>query len=396
MNVFDRARLAGLPPIWLLVGVSAMGPVVINGVLPANSAIMVELETRYSVVQLVLTVYLLASLFGQIILGNLADRFGRRPVMIVSLLVFSIGGFMCALSSSVEALLVGRFVQGFGASVCVFLPRTIVRDIFGRDQSASVIGYLTTAMMIAPLFGPAMGGWATDNLSWRWMYAGLGGIAGLFAFACWLVQNETLNSDASSRKPMGLLRSSSILIRERVFIASAFMLSGGVGVYYSFLAGAPYVAMESRGYSASMYGIWFAMVAVGYLTGNLIAGRFSERLGVHGMIKLGLIPLSFGITLFWTLSFLTHPVSLFGPMMFIALSNGISLPSLMSVAMSVRPDLISSASGLAGGLQLAYGVVITLILGAVLPLSDYWLFGIMTLSFLICLFGFWLLSGVSN
>ncbi len=373
-----------------------MGPVVINGVLPANSAIMVELETRYSVVQLVLTVYLLASLFGQIILGNLADRFGRRPVMIVSLLVFSIGGFMCALSSSVEALLVGRFVQGFGASVCVFLPRTIVRDIFGRDQSASVIGYLTTAMMIAPLFGPAMGGWATDNLSWRWMYAGLGGIAGLFAFACWLVQNETLNSDASSRKPMGLLRSSSILIRERVFIASAFMLSGGVGVYYSFLAGAPYVAMESRGYSASMYGIWFAMVAVGYLTGNLIAGRFSERLGVHGMIKLGLIPLSFGITLFWTLSFLTHPVSLFGPMMFIALSNGISLPSLMSVAMSVRPDLISSASGLAGGLQLAYGVVITLILGAVLPLSDYWLFGIMTLSFLICLFGFWLLSGVSN
>jgi len=94
-----------LPPLWLLVIISAVGPIVMNGVLPANTAIMAELETSYGSAQLVLSVFLLALLFGQILLGNAADRFGRRPVMLASLAGFSIGGALCAVAPSIESLL---------------------------------------------------------------------------------------------------------------------------------------------------------------------------------------------------------------------------------------------------------------------------------------------------
>jgi len=156
-----------LPPLWLLVAISALGPVVMNGVLPANSAIMAEFQTKYGTVQLILTAYMCASLFGQVILGNAADRYGRRPVMLLSIVLFSVASFFCSLASSIEFLLVARFAQGFFASALMTLPRTIVRDVFGKDKAASMIGYMTTAMMIAPLFGPSLAGWTTDNFNWR-------------------------------------------------------------------------------------------------------------------------------------------------------------------------------------------------------------------------------------
>ena len=163
-----------------------------NGVLSANSAIMQEFSVDYAVVQAVVTVYLVATFISQLILGPLADRIGRRPVMIGAMSIFVVGSVLCSLASSMEWLLVFRFVQGFGAAVCVLLPRTIVRDIYPVDKAASMIGYMTTAMMVAPLFGPFTGGWITDNYSWRLMYAGLAFLGIVFVLLAYLFQYETL------------------------------------------------------------------------------------------------------------------------------------------------------------------------------------------------------------
>ena len=385
-----------LPPLFLLVGICAVGPIVLNGVLPANTAIMAEFNTRYGVAQLVLTVFLLATLFGQVVIGSAADRFGRRPIMLLSLAGFSIGGFLCALAPQMEWLLVARFVQGFFASACTVLPRTMVRDVYGRDKSASMIGYLTVAMMVAPLFGPALGGWVTDNFNWRFLYAGLGVAGAVFCLLCVYRLHETQSPDAKPIQGFSMLTSFSGLLKLKPFIASVMMQCGSVGLYYAFLAGAPFVMMESRGFSASVYGAWFAMVAVGYLTGNLIAGRFSERLGIDRMIFIGAIPGIAAIALFWLLSTSIHPLSLFVPMFLVSLSNGMSLPSVMSAAMSVRPDLISSAAGLAGAIQVAFGVVLTYVLGLMLPYGDYWMFVLMSVSTIIWLIGLGLWRALSK
>jgi len=196
-GVYNDFSDLAVPPLWLLIGVAALGPIVMNGVLPAHSVVMQEFETRYAVVQL------------------------------------------------------------------MFLPRAIVRDVFTRDKSASMIGYMTTAMMVAPLFGPMLGGWVTDNLSWRWLYAGLGFCGLLFTCLAYLFLNETLAERADNAPRLSYFAASTVLLKLRTFIASALMMSGAIGMYYSFLAGAPYILLESRGLSASEYGMWFACVAIG-------------------------------------------------------------------------------------------------------------------------------------
>ena len=160
--------LRDLRRLWLLIIISALAPIIMNGVLPANSAVMADFGVSLALVQWTLTIFMIASLIAQPVLGNIADRWGRRPVMIISLGVFAIGCFISAGASSMEWLLVGRFLQGFGGSVCMFLPRTIVRDQFPVNRAASMMGYMTMAMMVAPMFGPAFGGWVTDEFHWRY------------------------------------------------------------------------------------------------------------------------------------------------------------------------------------------------------------------------------------
>lgn len=439
-GVDDRARQAtarkagiAAPLLLVLVCISTIGPIALNGVLPATSAVMRDFETSYGLAQLVLTVYLFATLVSQIVLGPAADRHGRRPVMIGSLLVFAVGSVGCAVAPSVELLLVARFVQGFGGAVCMFLPRTIVRDVYPRDRAASVIGYMTTAMMIAPMFGPAVGGWVTDAASWRYLYWGLAVFGIALAVLAYRFQYETMPADedanagspsltvtASSPVPTGRRAASSpdavggsvanalhrtnanerapfaVLLRERAFVAYALLMTGSVGVYYTFLAGAPWVAMESRGLDASTYGIWFAMVAIGYLTGNLIAGRFSERFGGGRMILFGLLPFLIGVFAFWAMAGWQHPFGLFLPMQLVALSNGMCLPNMISGAMSVRPSLAATASGLAGGLQTAFGVLLTLAVGALLPSGDLWLNALATLCAVVTLTGLWVGQGAEG
>jgi len=379
-----------LPPIALLIAVSAIGPFVLNGVLPANSAVMEELQSRYSLVQLILTVFLVASLLGQLSLGFAADRWGRRPVLILSMLVFAVGGMICAISPAIEWLLLGRFIQGYAASTCMFIPRTIVRDVYPRDRAASVIGYMTTAMMIAPLFGPTIGGWVTDNWNWRYLYVGLSVAGLLMSVLAWRYQHETLQQGNISTQNLSWFSAAKTLLGTREFVALVLTMTGSVGVYYCFLSGAPYVVMESREYSATIFGRWFAVVAIGYLSGNLVAGRFSERFGAIRMIRWGLLPFFVAVVLFWLLSASVHPAALFLPMSFVAFSNGATLPNLLSAAMSVNPALSATASGLGGSFQIGFGVLMSVLLGVLLPSGDYWMFIAITLSGVICLVGFYL------
>lgn len=381
-------------PLLLLVVVSALGPLVMNGVLPANTVIMRELVTNYGLVQLVLTVYLLANMLSQLWLGVLSDQFGRRPVMLFALLVFALGSFWCALANSIELLLLGRFIQGFGAAVCTFLPRTIVRDMYSRDRSASVIGYMTTAMMVAPLFGPAIGGWVTDVSSWRFMYTGLGVVGIFVVLLCFLFQGETLVTDDSGKPSASFIASSRRLLSSREYNGLALIICGSAGAYYAFLGGAPYVVMELFDYSASSYGRYFMFVAIGYICGNFLAGKFSVKVGTERMIVLGMLPFWVGIVLFWLLMWWQQPLALFIPMFFIGVSNGTCLPNLMSAMMSVYPDLSGAASGLAGTLMTGIGIVFTLLLTFFLRDSALALYIVITGAALMATSGFLFLKQV--
>ena len=164
-------------------------------------------------------------------------------------------------------------------------------------------------------------------------------------------------------------------------------MCGSVGIYFCYLAGAPYVVMELRNHSATAYGTWFSLVAIGYLSGNFIAGKFPESLGTQKMLVLSMVPMVIGIVMLWAFSRTDHLIGLFLPMLLIGLSNGMCLPNLTSAAMSVRSDSAGSASGLLGTLQIGTAIVITLVLSATLQQSELPMFIAITLSGALALVG---------
>ena len=351
-----------LPPIWLLVLCTAIGPIAMTTTVPATTHIMADFATDYGTAQLTLTVFLVATGIAQLFLGGLSDQYGRRPVMLGGLAIFAIGSAMCAIAPSLEILLVGRVIQGIGSSVGMTLSRAIVRDVYSMAKSASIIGYITMGMVIAPMIGPVIGGLFTDLLSWRFIFVSIGLLTVLIGFFAFKQLNETYPADMQRVRPSFIYGTTSLL-KETEYLRYVFNTAFAAGMFYAFIAGAPYYMMEVLHMSGAEYGAYSIISALGYMTGNFLSGRFSEKVGPDTMIRLALIPAFIGVTLFWLLSSIAHPLAFFIPMYFITLSNGLTIPNATAAALSVRPDLIGSSSGLSGALQIAFGATVTILVG---------------------------------
>ncbi len=353
-----------LPPIWLLILCSAIGPVAMTTPVPAVTEMMRDFATDYGSVQLTLTAYLIATGLAQLFLGALSDQFGRRPVMLAGLLVFSVGSLLCAAAETLEVLIIGRFIQGVGGAAGLALSRAIVRDVYDRSKTASIIGYVNMGMVLAPMIGPTIGGVMTDHLHWHFIFMAMAGMSMFLTVACYRNLNETLPQQTGSQRP-SLLTSAPILLRDINFVGYTLNISFGAGMFYSFIAGAPYYVMEVLGTSASVYGMYSIFTACGYMGGNYLSARYSEQTGPDRMLKLAFIPGVFGIALLWLAYSIEHPLAIFLPMFFIAISNGMTIPNGNAAAMSTHPQIAGAAAGISGAVTIGVGALMTVLMGFV-------------------------------
>ncbi|MDJ0947092.1 MAG: multidrug effflux MFS transporter [Kiloniellales bacterium] len=350
------------PSLLLLVGLAAVGPFAMNVVVPAMPALAKVFDTTYGVMQLVLTAYLAATAAIQLVLGPLSDRFGRRPVILYGMGFFLLGSVICACATTVEVLIAGRIIQAAGACAGLVIGRAIIRDVFGREQAASNIGYVTMAMVVAPMLAPAVGGYLFDHQGWQAMFW-LSLLLGLAILAVSLrhlheTRQPSLDGEVSLswNAVLGLLR-------DRFFCGYTIVLACASGIFFTFLAGAAYVVTEIMGRPASEYGLYFILSAVGYVLGNFLSGRYAVRVGLQRMITIGCGFAALGLLLLWGLSGIQHTAALFGPMFVLALSNGLTLPSAMASAVSARPRLAGTAAGIAGFAQIGLGALLAFVVG---------------------------------
>jgi len=381
--------------IALLIAVSAVSPLGINMYLPSMPSMARAFGVDFTTIQLTLSLYLAAMAVGQLIVGPLSDRLGRRPVLLIGLLVFVLGSLLCLAAQSVDLLIFGRVVQAIGGCAGITLGRAIVRDLYGGNQVASMIGYVTMGMAVAPMIAPTIGGILEIFYGWRASFVFLaifGSLALLFAYWQLYETNKNRGSSGSLRHlAYGYLS----LFRSRLFWGYTLAASFVSAVFFAFVAGAPYVMIELMGRSPAEYGFYFAIVPSGYLLGNLASGRLAGRVGPNRMILIGtcmtLASIAAMIMAFSQSSM--HPVALFGPMFFIGVGNGLVLPSGIAGAVSVKPEVAGAAAGLSGSLQIGFGALVAPIVGAVLGATVWPLIAVMGTCSLLAIVSFGLIAG---
>jgi DHA1 family bicyclomycin/chloramphenicol resistance-like MFS transporter len=361
-RLFDRTTP---PHVATLVIASILAALNMNFFLPSMPNMAATFGADYALVQLTVSAYLAATALLQLVIGPLSDRYGRRLVLLWSVALFCVASVGCALAPTFELFLASRIAQSSVVSGLV-LSRAVVRDMHGPDKSASMIGYVTMGMALAPMFGPTIGGVIDETMGWRAGFFGIGGLGLLVGLLLWVDLGETNRARSASFGAQ--FRSYPELVGSRRFWGYALQAAFASGAFFAFLGGGPYVATYVLGMSPASLGLHFSIIAIGYMLGNFISGRYAARIGIHRMLLAGsltsVLGMSIAIALF--AAGLEVPLAFFGPVLFVGLGNGIALPSANAGMLSVRPHLAGSASGLGGALMIGGGAGLATLSGFLL------------------------------
>lgn len=346
----------------LLTSVSALG---MNLFLPSLPGMAEFFDAPYEVIQLSVAGYLGVNALLQIIIGPLSDQFGRRRVMLGATAIFVVATLGCLFSTNVWVFLTFRMIQAAIVAGLV-LPRAAIRDLYTQDESASMMGYVTMGMSLAPMLAPALGGVLDQAFGWHasfvvYLLVGIGALA-----LTYYDMGETAAAATSNFR--GQLKAYPELLTSPRFWGYAATAAFSSGAFFAYLGGAPYVGSEVFQLSPSVLGIYFGAPAVGYFVGNFITARFSVRVGTNRMVLYGSVvsAIGLGAACLLSLANLESPAVFFGFMTFVGLGNGLVIPNATAGMLSVRPHLAGTASGLGGAIMIGGGAALSVLAGILL------------------------------
>ncbi len=342
-----------------------IGPFTMQVLVPALPAMGRDLGASTATIQLTVTLYLAAVGIGQLIYGPLSDRFGRRPLLMGGLAVYALASLGAALAADVLGVVAMRILQAFGACAGVVLARAVIRDVWPRDQAASVLGYVTMGMTIAPMLAPVIGSLLEMAFGWRAIMLSCLAFGLPLAWLCWRRLPETLPAPQKLPGLAAIWTAYRSLWALPAFRTNATLTASATGVFFAFLGGAPYVVVQGMGYSPLTFALAFAAVSVAFAFGNWIAGRYAMRLGTMLLLSIGVWTCTLGALLAAALMLAlpAHLLSFFLPMAVVATGNGMTQPSSIAAALSARPQLAGTASALVGAMQMGFGALMTFVVG---------------------------------
>ena len=354
------------PHIFTLILLASISALTMNIFLPSLPNIAASLGSSTSILGLSVGIYLASSALLQLIIGPFSDQFGRRPLILWSLIIFCLSTLATVFVTNTAQFLILRIFQAISAS-CMVLARAIVRDTTESvEQAGSKIAYVTMGMAFVPMIGPAIGGLLDYQYGWTasfWILCLLGSMIFLISY---FDVGETLPEN--SQGFLEQIRTYPSLLRSKRFWAYCLSSAFVSGAFFSYLGGAPFVGNEVFGLKPKDLGIWFGAPAVGYILGNFLSGRFSTKVGLDKMIFFGVIIALTGVSISFMISYLGFGsiLSFFGLMSLVGLGNGMSIPNATAAMMSVNPKLAGTAAGLGSAIMIGGGAGLSAIANFIL------------------------------
>jgi DHA1 family bicyclomycin/chloramphenicol resistance-like MFS transporter len=304
--------------------------------------------------------------------GPLADRFGRRPVLIGGVAVAGVAALLCYYAPTMAWFVAARVLQGVAGGFGITVSRACVGDLFEEHSLARMYAILTMALVVGSALSPWAGGEITHQLGWRAGFLFLAGAAAMVTFACVLGLPETRAASADARGFDVLARESRALLSRGLFTGYVLQAAIMYSLFFVFISLVPYV-FHGLGLPEDRFGLYYLFLATGFFFGNLFVSRSG---GHHDMVRQTHAGLNWqlfgaGTALLIALLGFRHPLAIFLPMMTFSFGQGLALPNLIAHGIRLAPNYTGVASSLFGFSQLALSAVAVQAMGYV-P-SQSWL-----------------------
>ncbi len=338
----------------ILAALSASGTLATNILLPSLPEIATAVGVSSAQVTSAITIFLAMFAVGQLIVGPVSDRFGRRMPVLVGFAVFFIGSVWCALANDLPTLLTGRVVQAAGACATSVLSRAIARDLFEGEKLARALAFVMIAMAAAPGFSPLVGGVLDYYFGWRSAFIFVAIFAALTAAGYSGVFSETHHATRTALDPVAIAKNYWSLSTDRRFVVPAATVSLILGALFATFSALPRVLIEGLGFTPLQLGLFFAGTVLVVFSAGILATKLVPRLGLDRSIQLGiaLACIGGGIVLLVALYDGRFMPFLFGSCVFL-LGMGMVNPLGSAQTLSPFGDRAGAASALLGFWQMA-------------------------------------------
>ena len=272
----------------LLIAMSGVSSLSLNILVPAIPSMVAKFATEPANIQLTVSLYLLGLATAQLVLGPLSDRFGRRPVVLAGLAVAAVASSIAIFAASVVGLVTARVAQSLGASTGQSIGRAIIRDLYDRERAASMIGLVTSVVVLMPMAAPLIGGILDTLFGWESIFVFTALLSfGVFAWAL-VALPETHRFSVATGERVRFRADLGALAASPQFFAYALCAGLGSAPFFSFLGGAPHVVVTMLGRTSAEYGLWFFVPSFGFMAGNFAVSRLTTRFGIDALIWWGI------------------------------------------------------------------------------------------------------------
>ncbi len=361
-------RVVGRGGVWLVVALgalSAFGPLCLDMYLPALPELPGALSSTAGAAQLSLTSCIVGLALGQLLIGPLSDRIGRRRPLLVGVAVFAVASALCAVTGSMPVLIGLRFVQGAAGAAGIVVGRAVVADLFAGRVAAAYFSTMAAINGLAPILAPVIGAQVLRVGTWRtvfWVLAGIGVALWLLTL---LVVGETLPAERRSAHGFsGVLRSFSVVLADRVYLGYVVAGTTVSAAMFGYIAASPFLLQDGFGLSPQQFSACFAGNAAGIVIASQLSRLLLRRFSPAALLRWALGQSAAGAALL--------TVSVFGGLglwsvlvaLFVMVSAvGFALPNASALAMDRHRPIAGAASAVFGLFQYALATVTTVLVG---------------------------------